>query len=434
MQIPQNDLRVNAPGSTAPGDGEGYAPLPQRQFRRFILIFHVVFIGGLLFSLVMRWRRPGMEWSWRDIILVVLVAIQAAIYLRFFAIGSGSPFSGRKSSLYFTTAFAIWLTEWRLESAFEWAIGALLGQLFGVLPPKASLPASAGVFLIYFWLKFGWSRLLSLNRWEVISGFAAIVAWTALGLFIHRLSVTSSDRARLIDQLEAARRQLELARQRELELATLRERERLARDLHDSLGHSLVTLTVQMEAAQRLFQTDPARAGALLEEMKQLTRSSMEQLRRSLAGLRAPGLGDRRLPAALAQLCDEVKQRGQIDITCQIAPAAEHLPPALAEAVWRLAQEGLANAERHSRATRAHLALETAGSKASPAAGERAAQSLVTVRLTDNGIGLPEDAEDRPGHYGLRGLRERFEGLGGRFTAACSRPGTALEGVIPWVV
>jgi len=121
-------------------------------------------------------------------------------------------------------------------------------------------------------------------------------------LFIHRLVVTSAERAKLIQQLQAAQRELEAAHQREAEISVLRERERLARDLHDSLGHGLVTLNVQLEAAQRLYTVDPAKASALMEEMKNLTRTSMEQLRRSLAGLRTPGLGDRALKGAIEEL------------------------------------------------------------------------------------------------------------------------------------
>jgi len=76
------------------------------------------------------------------------------------------------------------------------------------------------------------------------------------------LAATSEERAQLIAQLRATQKELELARQRDAEVATLRERERLARELHDNLGHSLVTLTVQLEAIQRLYAIDPARASA----------------------------------------------------------------------------------------------------------------------------------------------------------------------------
>ena len=145
------------------------------------------------------------------------------------------------------------------------------------------------------------------------------VTTTALGLFIHGLTVTSSERAKLIKQLEAAQKQLELAHERDTELAALQERERLARELHDSLGHGLVTLTVQLEAAQRLYKVDPQKASILMDEMKQLSRTTVEQLRRSLSGLRTSGLGSQAIGPALEKLCEESGKEGALKACCSIA-------------------------------------------------------------------------------------------------------------------
>ena len=176
------------------------------------------------------------------------------------------------------------------------------------------------------------------------------VTTTALGLFIHGLTVTSSERAKLIKQLEAAQKELELSHERDTELAALRERERLARELHDSLGHGLVTLTVQLEAAQRLYHVDPQQASMLMDEMKQLSRTTMEQLRRSLSGLRTSGLGDQPLGPALEKLCSESERNGGLKAHCTVAEGTKRLTPSVAEALWRVAQEGLRNAERHAQA------------------------------------------------------------------------------------
>jgi signal transduction histidine kinase len=399
-------------------------PLPEGQFKRFIVVFHVVFIGGLLCSLIFHWKRTGLSWSWREATLLLLLAGQLALYLRYFVFPFSAHVTLRAWGVYFVAAFGLWLGEWRLEPGFEWAVGALLGQLFGVLPPRASVPASGVVFATYFGLKLGWNKLMGLAPWELAMGLAMIASWSALMLFIHKLVVTSSERARLIQELEAARKQVELARQRDTELAALRERERLARDLHDSLGHNLVTLTVQLEAAERLCGVDPARAANLLVEMKQLTRSSMEELRRSLAGLRTPGLGDRPLRQALQSLCSDLSQRSDLKIDCQIQDGTEHLPPAVSETLWRVAHEGLANAEKHAHAQSVRIDLQINN-------GSSLSREAI-LRVTDNGGGLPPGAEAIPGHYGLRGIRERVEGLGGAFNLAGNSPrGTALEVRIP---
>jgi signal transduction histidine kinase len=406
------------PSATA----EPPSPLPDRQLRRFILFFHFVFIGGLAVSLAMRWRRPDNVFGWTDIVLLGLVVIQVALYLWLFAIPSQTGRWPHKGALafYFVASALVFFAECHLERAFQWAIGAYMGQLLA-LPVRVALPATAALFIGFFLSAFGWSGLTRLSAWEWITLTGGLVAWTGLALFLHRALATSAERGKLILELEAAKRELELARERDAELAVLQERERLARDLHDSLGHSLVTLTVQLEAAQRLAASDPARAAALLVEMQKLTRSSMEDLRRSLANLRAAGLGDRPLTEALRTLCDDARRRSDTNLECALAEGANQLPPRVAEAVWRVAQESLMNAEKHARASRIQVDL-----KLDP--------KEVILLVRDDGTGLPPGAEAKPGHYGLRGLRERVEGLGGTFTGRSpENMGTLIEARIPLI-
>jgi signal transduction histidine kinase len=277
------------------------------------------------------------------------------------------------------------------------------------------------VFLLLVGPTFGWKPPERLHPLDLAGGVAAAVGVIGVGLFLNKLVSTSTDRARLIEELERAQRELEASRSRDAELAVLQERERLARDLHDSLGHSLVTVAVQLEAAQRLVASDPARAASLLGEMRTLTKLSMEQLRRSLAGLRAPGLGDRPLKQALQSACDDARRRSGLGIGCHIDSAADQLPPEVAEALWRGGQEALANVERHARATEASLRL---GLK----------PDAVVLEVRDNGSGLPPGADSKPLHYGLRGLRERAEGLGGTLSLKPGEPkGTLLEMRIPLI-
>ncbi len=394
-------------------------PLPGRQFQRFILLFHAVFIAGMCFILLNRWERAGAQWGWAEVNVTALVAVQIGIYLRFFAWPLRSPAVLEWWGFYFPVSFALWFITWRCEPSFEWIVLGYLGQLFGVAPPKYSLPGSLTVFLAWLPVKVGWAGLSRVTAREWLGYAAMIIGWSALGLFLHKLVNTSAERANLIQELRAAQKELELARERDRELAALREREHLARELHDSLGHGLVTLTVQLEAAQKLIALNPTRAAGLIEEMKLLTRTSMEQLRRSLAGLRAPGLGDRPLGPALEELCREVTGRTQLQMQRCLPADLQLLSPAVCEALWRVAQEGLANVERHARATEVRLALEIDSRR-------------VVLRVVDNGIGLPPEAEGKPGHYGLRGLRERVEGLGGTLALSATQPkGTILEARLP---
>jgi len=162
-----------------------------------------------------------------------------------------------------------------------------------------------------------------------------------------------------------------------------------------------------------LLPVDLDRAGPLLEEMKTLSRSSTEALRRSLANLRAPGLGDKSLTQALQSLCADVARRTGLKVDCQVTSSAEGLPPAVAEALWHVAQEGLTNVEKHAQARHVAVSLSLQ-------------PQLAVLRVSDDGGGLPPDAESKPGHYGLRGLRERVEGVGGTLLLTTAQPKGAI--------
>jgi len=319
---------------------------------------------------------------------------------------------------YIVASVAIVLAESRIDRSFQWFLFPYLCHIF-VRPLRIAVPASLVVAAAFLLNLVGWGRLAKWDAGDWFSESFGVVGWFLLAFFIGRTINTNIQRGRLILELQATKRELELARERELELAALRERERLARDLHDTLGHSLVTLTVQLEAAQRLQTADPARVATLLAEMQKLTRSSMEDLRRSLANLRTSGLGDRPLTESLRTLCAEAAKRFGAAIDCQVAEGADALPPAVAEVLWRVAQEGLTNIEKHAHAHRVQVNLTMQPKE-------------VALRMGDDGSGPPPRAEEKPGHYGLRGLRERVEGLGGTFTVApAGTSGTVIEARIP---
>ena len=408
---------MNPRSSPVPDDLQ--VPLPKGQFRWFMIFFHVVLIAGLSLSLAASCWQARNDLGWRQGTLAALVVAQVALYLRSFAFLQTAPPPSWWYPVYSLINLAIWAGQVRLSPFFNWAGIAFLAQTLGALPPRRSLPLALLYVLVLVDVFWGWSTIAGWGAGQIALWAASVVCWLGVGLFIHRLAATSGERAKLITELQAAQKELELARQRDAELATLRERERLARELHDSLGHSLVTLTVQLEVVQRLYAVDSARATTLMEEMKALTRSSMDDLRRSLANLRAPGLGKRKLSEALKKLADDLGPRARLAIDLRVPPESDQLQPAVAEALWRVAQEALTNIEKHARARTAELTLTLAPHSA-------------RLRVTDDGVGLPADAERRPGHYGLRGVRERVEGLGGTLTLSGETgSGTVVEARLP---
>jgi signal transduction histidine kinase len=396
-------------------------PLPRHQFQVFLFVLNLIYLGGLgLVTGVSLWYARA-DLGWRQATIISIVLVQTGIHLATFVFNSRWPLPLRWLLAYFAGSVGLWLVEWQLEPNFRWLIGSYIGLMYSMLPIPISVPTTSLVFLAVVAEDIGWGNLARLTTYEVLGIITPLVAMIILSLYIYHLLKTSGERAKLIAQLQAAQYELELARQRDAETAALRERERLARDMHDGLGHTLAALSVQLEAIQRLYPVDPERASSQVDDMKALTRSSMEALRRSLAGLRAPGLGERPLGQALKLLSLETSQRAGLDVDCRVAADADRLAPTVAETFWRVAQEALTNVERHARAERAEIRLEVKPQAA-------------VLRIQDDGLGLPAGAESQHGHYGLRGMRERVEGLGGVFTVGRLGPGgTLIEAQLPLI-
>ncbi|MFN8400791.1 MAG: sensor histidine kinase [Anaerolineales bacterium] len=376
-------------------------PMPARYMKMYGRFWDVVSL--LIFGVTAITILTAEVLTWREYVVSGLCILQGVLY--FFTIAGGRWIkSNQRLALYFIGGLAMWLLSSWLNPSTWWLAFAYFGQMFGLLPPKAVIPGTAFIMICLTLIISDWN-FSEIDSGAAIGFFFQWLAGNVLYLFIFGIARTSRQRAGLIQKLETAQKELEAARQRDAELATLRERERLARDLHDSLGHSLVALSVQLEAIQRLYKVDPERASAQVDELKDLTRASMDELRRSLAGLRAPGLGERKLREALQTLCVDVGQRAHLEIHCDADEDANALPLAHAETLWRAAQEALTNVERHADARRVSLTLKIETHTA-----------LLTIH--DDGCGFPPNAENQNGHYGLRGMRERVEGLGGTLTLA----------------
>lgn len=363
------------------------------------------------------WHAFNVGFGWRHGVALTCLVVQLALFslmMRY-----RSPEGSKQLLLYYFIAnFTLCAVEYWVLPITGWLVFPYLGQMFGMLPPRPALLLTAGVTVAA--LLLAGRPVWQTNRalfWGMTAQWLSLIIFM---VYVSHLIQTSRERGRLIAELEATQRALEAAQQREAELAVLRERERLARDLHDSLGHTLVVLSVQLEAIQRLYRVDPAQASAQVDELKALTRASMEALRRSLAGLRAPGLGERALRPALQAFCVEFGERTGLTVICQVEEAADALGPALAETLWRVTQEALTNVEKHAQARQVTVLLTCAP----PAA---------VLRVTDDGIGLPPDAEVAANHFGLRGMRERVEGVGGTFTVRSGDHGTVVEAVAPLI-
>lgn len=213
---------------------------------------------------------------------------------------------------------------------------------------------------------------------------------------------------------------------RRLEAAQAEERNRLAREIHDTIAQDFSAIAFQLEAAEALLagQAEPERVRRSVSAALGLARKGLEEARRSVLDLRAAPLEGRTLQAALAALAEEAGRGGAMAVSFE-APAATApagpLPPAVEVGLYRVAQEALQNALRHAAAARVALRLEV---------------SAESVRLTveDDGRGFAGEGpalggptagasgSGAAGRFGLLGMRERVRLLGGRFEIG-SAPG-----------
>ncbi|MBC7970800.1 MAG: sensor histidine kinase, partial [Verrucomicrobia bacterium] len=181
--------------------------------------------------------------------------------------------------------------------------------------------------------------------------------------------------------------------------ATLQERNRIARDIHDSLGHSLTAFNLHLEAALRLLQSDPEEAKALLVEAKQIGSTALKDVRQSVTALRSDPLQGRSLEDAIATLLDEFRRSTGISPSCQIA-LKQPLSSDIQVTTYRIVQEALTNICKYANATAVDITLQTTPNR-------------LQVVIQDNGQGF--DPSQTTTGFGLQGMEERTTAIAGEF-------------------
>jgi signal transduction histidine kinase len=236
------------------------------------------------------------------------------------------------------------------------------------------------------------------------AGFIFMIVFTQLA--------TSEQQARR--DLEKANAQLaEYAAQVE-QLATMRERNRLAREVHDTLGHYLTVINVQLEVVTKLIDANPVRAKEAAVKAKQLASEGLGEIRRSVSALRPSPLEDKPLPEAIRGLIETSRDAGLM-VTFEQAGTARVLSSEMETVLYRAVQELLTNIRKHAHASAANVHLTYA-------------TDTVSLRVRDNGVGRKNDEDS----VGLSALRERAAALNGTVLAENHlEGGFVLEVIIP---
>jgi signal transduction histidine kinase len=283
----------------------------------------------------------------------------------------------------------------------------LAGQSALLLPLPGMVPVC---FLIYVTLVM---PFLTRGRW-VDAIALALIYGTGIVFVVVFTRVAASEREARTALAEANQLLRDHATQVE-ELATTKERNRLAREIHDSLGHYLTVVNVQIGAAQAILEQDRSRAMDHLFNAQALTQEGLAEVRHSVAALRASPIESRPLPEALAKLAEQWNAAG-LRTQFVVAGTIRALTPQANLTLYRAAQEALTNVGKHAHATSVDLLLDYRD------------EHFVHLSVKDDGVG----SDNSEGGFGLLGVRERVQQLSGAVRVLTDTgEGFALEVELP---
>ncbi len=336
----------------------------QDPWDRFGWIMGAIWLVFLLFPLTAA-ARADTWWVWRALAVLAILTFATAYVHGFIRMGRTET--------------------WGQVQAFGWRYLVLLVALLLSTSPVIGLEALGMVPFVVAFAMFTLPLAAALG-----TGVAGLAAAVLLPLWLGMLGETwflipivllvgaSTATVRVLEQRGMEHQAMAG------EMALVAERERVARDVHDVLGHSLTVVTVKAELAERLIDTDPERARAELAQIQSLTREALAEIRATVAGLRVARLVDE-----LASAREALTGAG---VTVDLPPDPSVVDPRhRITLAWAL-REAVTNVVRHSGATRCIVALD---------------EDSLTV--TDDGAGLRGRREGN----GIRGMRERVTGAGG---------------------
>jgi signal transduction histidine kinase len=314
-----------------------------------------------------------------------------------------------------------WAVMCALLTALAWLHPSFTLALYGQYPLMImtlgwwGIVSVVGLTALMTWAVGGWdSPKEVLTGLLVTAGLAAMITY-----FLEVISRQSEQRREALTQLAATRAELaEASRQ----AGVVAERERLARELHDTVAQGFISVVTQLESAEQALEEPGglAQARRRVETARQTARTSLEELRRSVRALRPDLLESSSLPAALAQLANRWSAEAGIPAEFRSTGDPVPLRPDAELSLLRIAQEALSNVARHAAASRVIVTLSYVG-------------DTVTLDVDDDGVGF--DGQPRPradGGFGLLGMRERVEAAGGAL-AVESVPGrgTTIAASVP---
>ncbi len=391
--------------------------------KRFWLIASMFYVGALLTNLAFVLGNecgfafiPGAQPVYVGMI-AVLLAFEWWAYRRF-----GANITRRVG----VGLLVAHMVLFEVTSAFDCAATAVF--LYLLIPFMAYLLinvwasiGSAAMYSIWFATYFQVFRIDSIEDYifRTVIFELAMVFSIAMASVVKGVLVSQAEERRLHFELENAHHQLEAYATQVKELGATEERNRLARDIHDGIGHYLAAVTVQLEKALAFRLRDPSESERAILDAKQAAQDALRDVRRSVGALRQ----STEFFSLTTALQDLVRRSSTDRLTVDLKVAGDEVgySNSTLMALYRVAQEGLTNVQRHAEADQVKINLRIGKETAA-----------LTVYDDGKGFDLTELGSSSQEHQGLVGMRERLELAGGQLTVQSSfQSGTKLMAVVP---
>ncbi|MDI6860475.1 MAG: sensor histidine kinase [Caldisericia bacterium] len=222
------------------------------------------------------------------------------------------------------------------------------------------------------------------------------------GGFGYALSIVIESKRKqedLVNELSEANKKLKEYASKVEQLTLIEERNRLSREMHDSLGHHLVSASLLLEIVKRMIKENPDEAYKIIETIKKEISESLDELRNVVKTLRKPYEFDIPLEESIKNLINNFSKIENIKLDFEMDEDIKDLTFDYKITIFRVCQEALTNIEKHSHATEAKISLKKINNE-------------IVLIIEDNGVGFPKNIKDDS--FGLKGIKERAKILGGR--------------------
>lgn len=387
----------------------------------WMLFWHGLFYVSLIIATGISFTQGASSWQ-KSLALLSLSVLLGIWYALCIVV---SPRYWQRHALltlgYLAIGWAIWFGLTDLEPLYLFVLLGLYPQTF--------------VFLLLPWNLLGGCILLALSLWRQAAGrgawdegffftLGAGIVGMCLALFIHTLVRQSREQGQLIDELQAARQELALA---ERQAGIMQERQRLAREIHDTFTQGFTSILMQIEGVEASPPAEGSAVKRTLEQVGRIAHENLTEARRLLWALQPEAFERAALPEILLSLTACWSEESGVEASAMMTGTAAPLRPEIEVTLLRSAQEALANVRKHAQARSTRLTLTYM-------------EDMVVLDVQDDGVGFdPSHISVSPlaqtsGGFGLKALRERIEALGGTLTLeSAPGEGTTIAVALPAV-